>query len=186
MLACFACTAAESKSKKKHNGREVRYMTRGIVSINPANGEVLRKFEPHSDAEIERRLECAAEAFRVYRRRSIAERAHLMIRVAEILTSEKEKHARMITLEMGKLLRAAVQEVVPDGVHRAVRVAPDRGRLLPGAELRVLAWRRRCARADVGGAPDPAALCGHAGAHTSGRPCRTGARRRPRSRRPWP
>ncbi len=86
-------------------------MGRGIASINPATGEVLRKFEAHSDAEVEHRLQRAVEGFRAFRKRPMAERAHLLIRVAEILDREQEQHARTITLEMGKLLHAAVQEV---------------------------------------------------------------------------
>lgn len=86
-------------------------MGRGIASVNPANGQVLREFAPDSAAEIERKLERASEAFREYRRVPMAERARLMMRVADILEAEKHQHARTITLEMGKLLKAAVQEV---------------------------------------------------------------------------
>lgn len=86
-------------------------MSRGIVSINPANGELLRQFEPHSDAEVERRLQRAADSFREYRRMPITECARLMTRLADILEQEKNNHARLMTLEMGKLLGAAVQEV---------------------------------------------------------------------------
>ena len=38
-------------------------MDRTIASINPLDGKVLREFEPHSDAEIARRLQCAVDAF---------------------------------------------------------------------------------------------------------------------------
>jgi succinate-semialdehyde dehydrogenase/glutarate-semialdehyde dehydrogenase len=86
-------------------------MDRAIASINPVNGRVLQQFEPHSDAEIEIKLQRAAEAFREYRRFPMAERARLIMRVAEILESEKADHARTMTLEMGKLLRAAIQEI---------------------------------------------------------------------------
>jgi succinate-semialdehyde dehydrogenase/glutarate-semialdehyde dehydrogenase len=86
-------------------------MRRAISSINPANGRLLRQFEPHSDAEVERRLRLAADAFREYRRSPLAERTRSMIRMAEMLEFEKKHHARIMTLEMGKPLRAAVQEV---------------------------------------------------------------------------
>jgi succinate-semialdehyde dehydrogenase / glutarate-semialdehyde dehydrogenase len=86
-------------------------MSRGIASVNPVNGQVLRQFEPHSEAEVERKLQRAAEVFREYRRMPVAERARLMVGAAEVLESGKGDYARTITLEMGKLLRAAVQEV---------------------------------------------------------------------------
>ena len=91
-------------------------MAHRIASINPTTGQLLREFEPHSDAEIERRLQRAADAFREYRRVPIIERARLMTRVSEILEAEKTTHARTMTLEMGKLLRAAVQEVEKCGL----------------------------------------------------------------------
>jgi succinate-semialdehyde dehydrogenase/glutarate-semialdehyde dehydrogenase len=81
-----------------------------LVSINPASGQVLRRFDPHSDAEIERRLQRAAEVFREYRRVPFAERARRMLRAADLLESEKQEWGRLMTLEMGKPLRAAVQE----------------------------------------------------------------------------
>jgi hypothetical protein len=86
-------------------------MSRGISSINPATGEIVRKFEPHSDSEVEQRIEFCAQAFRGYRKLPIAERARFMVRLAELPESEKREHARTITLEMGKPIRAAIQEV---------------------------------------------------------------------------
>jgi succinate-semialdehyde dehydrogenase/glutarate-semialdehyde dehydrogenase len=84
---------------------------RGIASINPTDGRLVRQFEAHSELEVERRIQNASDAFHKYRRAPLADRARLMIRVAEVLESEKENYARTMTLEMGKLFRAAVQEV---------------------------------------------------------------------------
>ena len=82
----------------------------GLASINPATGQVLRQFERHSDEEVERRLARAAEAFRAYRRTPVAERARLMTRAGQLLESEKGDLGRLMTREMGKPLRAAIQE----------------------------------------------------------------------------
>ena len=81
-----------------------------IASINPATGETLRTFEALSDSEIDRKLELAARTFRVYRRTSIAERASMMMRAAEILETDKDTFARIMTTEMGKALKAAGEE----------------------------------------------------------------------------
>jgi succinate-semialdehyde dehydrogenase/glutarate-semialdehyde dehydrogenase len=81
-----------------------------IATINPATGEVLKTFEPLSAAQIEQKLQLAASAFRAHRGTSFAERASKMISAASILEKEKDECARLMTLEMGKPLKAAVAE----------------------------------------------------------------------------
>jgi succinate-semialdehyde dehydrogenase/glutarate-semialdehyde dehydrogenase len=81
-----------------------------IRSINPATGDTFRTFAPLGDAELEARLERAAETFRSYRRTSLAERAAWLTRAAEILEAEKEALGGVMTAEMGKPIRAAVAE----------------------------------------------------------------------------
>ena len=83
-----------------------------IATINPATGETLKTFEPLSDAQIDRKLQIAAETFLKYRKTSFAERAQLMQRAGKILEEKKEKFARMMTTEMGKTFRSAVEEAV--------------------------------------------------------------------------
>ena len=81
-----------------------------IASVNPATGETLRSFEPLPDALIEEKLALAASAFKDYRRTTFALRAGWMTRAAEILEEEKQSFARVMTLEMGKPLKAAGDE----------------------------------------------------------------------------
>jgi succinate-semialdehyde dehydrogenase/glutarate-semialdehyde dehydrogenase len=83
-----------------------------IATINPATGETLKTFEQLSDREIDRKLKIAAQAFSKHRRSSFAERAQIMQRAAEILEGKKEAFARMMTTEMGKTFRSAVEEAV--------------------------------------------------------------------------
>jgi succinate-semialdehyde dehydrogenase/glutarate-semialdehyde dehydrogenase len=82
-----------------------------IASINPATGEKLKEFAAFDDQEIEKRLERAERAFAHHRREPYPKRAQLMVAVASLLEQEKEKLARIITLEMGKVLPAAMEEV---------------------------------------------------------------------------
>src|SRR5438094_35906 len=82
-----------------------------IASINPATGEKLKEFSSFDDAEIEKRLSRAEKAFRKYRRTTFTDRSVLSEAVAELLFQEKEKFAQIITLEMGKLFRASVEEI---------------------------------------------------------------------------
>src|SRR6266480_1978670 len=83
-----------------------------IASINPATGEKVKEFAPFDDAEIEKRLKSAENASRKYRRTAFSQRSELLEATAELLLQEKERLAEIITLEMGKLLRASVEEIL--------------------------------------------------------------------------
>jgi succinate-semialdehyde dehydrogenase/glutarate-semialdehyde dehydrogenase len=81
-----------------------------IASINPATGETLKTFEPHSPAQVEQKLQLAAETFRSHRHTNLEERAAKMTRVAEILETEKLAFGKLMTTEMGKPIKAAIGE----------------------------------------------------------------------------
>jgi succinate-semialdehyde dehydrogenase / glutarate-semialdehyde dehydrogenase len=83
-----------------------------IATVNPATGEVLKTFEPLSNAQIETKLQLAAETFPHFRKLSFAARAAMMNKAAEILERDKEDLGRLMTLEMGKTFRSAVDEAV--------------------------------------------------------------------------
>jgi succinate-semialdehyde dehydrogenase/glutarate-semialdehyde dehydrogenase len=82
-----------------------------LASINPTTGEALKEFPAFNDNEIEERLKRAERAFTHYRRRPFAYRGQLLMAVASLLEQEKDTLARTITLEMGKLFRAAEDEI---------------------------------------------------------------------------
>lgn len=81
-----------------------------ISSINPATQETLQTFEPLTEQQLDQKLSRARGTFLEHRRTTFNERASMMQRAAEILESEKERFARLMTLEMGKPINAAVQE----------------------------------------------------------------------------
>lgn len=83
-----------------------------IASVNPATGETIRTFEALDDAAIEALLARATSAFQVNRARTFAERATRTQRAAEILDQRQNDLGRLITMEMGKPVKAAVAEVV--------------------------------------------------------------------------
>src|SRR6266436_5885483 len=83
-----------------------------IASINPATGEKVKEFAPFDDAEIEKRLKGAENASRKYRRTAFSQRSELLEATAELLLQEKERLAEIITLEMGKLFPASVEEIL--------------------------------------------------------------------------
>ena len=81
-----------------------------IATINPTTGETVKTFEELTGAEIEAKLQLAANTFHTYRKTSFAERARLMTRAAEILEADKNEFGRVMTIEMGKPLKAAISE----------------------------------------------------------------------------
>lgn len=83
-----------------------------IATVNPATGQVLKTFESLSDAQLEVKLQKAADAFSSYRKTPFADRARMMLKAGAFLESEKEHCARVMTTEMGKTFRSAVDEVV--------------------------------------------------------------------------
>jgi len=82
-----------------------------LASINPTTGETLKEFPAFNDNEIEKRLKRAERAFAQYRRHPLADRGQLLMAVASLLEQDKDSLARMMTLEMGKLFRAAEDEI---------------------------------------------------------------------------
>ncbi len=82
-----------------------------IATTNPATGEVVKTFDAHTDAEVQDRLARAAACFTSLRATSYAERAGWMRATADLLEAEADQIAELMTLEMGKTLKAAKAEV---------------------------------------------------------------------------
>ena len=83
-----------------------------IATINPATGVTLKTFDALTDSEIEIKLQRAVNAFATYRAVPFSDRARMMLNAATILEQEKETLARLMTTEMGKPYRAAVDEAL--------------------------------------------------------------------------
>ena len=82
-----------------------------IASTNPATGETLREFKALTEAEIEEKLALAEKAFQRHRKSSLGQRAAILSKAADLLEQEVDALARVITLEMGKPIGAARDEV---------------------------------------------------------------------------
>jgi succinate-semialdehyde dehydrogenase/glutarate-semialdehyde dehydrogenase len=83
-----------------------------MFSRNPATGEILATFESLSDEQLESRLRLASQTYQSWRKTSFSTRAEAMLRLATLLEDEREEIGRRITLEMGKPIRAAIDEAV--------------------------------------------------------------------------
>jgi succinate-semialdehyde dehydrogenase/glutarate-semialdehyde dehydrogenase len=83
-----------------------------IATINPATGEVIKTFQPLTEAEIESKLQLAVRTFHSERKTTFAVRAQRMRKAAEIIERDKDKFGHLMTLEMGKTYKSAVAEAV--------------------------------------------------------------------------
>jgi len=83
-----------------------------IASVNPANGKVLKTFEALSDSWVDAKIGRAASTFPSFQRLPFTQRGRWMMKAAEILENEKEELGRLMTMEMGKPLRSAIEEAV--------------------------------------------------------------------------
>jgi succinate-semialdehyde dehydrogenase/glutarate-semialdehyde dehydrogenase len=82
-----------------------------IATVNPTTGATLKTFEPLTEHELSDRLARAAAAFAGYRLTSFDQRAGWLQAAADILDTETDQVARLMTTEMGKTLVAAKAEV---------------------------------------------------------------------------
>src|SRR5262245_43455941 len=83
-----------------------------IETINPATGEQVRSFPALNEREIEDRLAAAHRASLSWRQAPIAQRTDVLRHAAELLEQRKLEYGRLMTLEMGKPLKAAIEEAM--------------------------------------------------------------------------
>ncbi|GGF64706.1 succinate-semialdehyde dehydrogenase [Azorhizobium oxalatiphilum] len=81
------------------------------ATTNPYTGEVVKTFPDATDADVASAIEKAHVAFLGWRETSFAQRAQVMQKAADLLRRNEESCARLLTLEMGKLLGEAKAEV---------------------------------------------------------------------------
>jgi len=82
-----------------------------ISSVNPATGEELIRLRAATPGDVDCALARANSASEIWRRTSLSERAHKVLKVGEVLRSRKEELARIATLEMGKVITQSRAEV---------------------------------------------------------------------------
>jgi succinate-semialdehyde dehydrogenase/glutarate-semialdehyde dehydrogenase len=104
-----------------------------IATINPATGETVRTFNALSEHEVSLRIDRAIGAFLRWRLTPVDDRAAIVARAGEILERDKDRFGRLMTLEMGKPLKAAVEEAAKCALacryyaqHARSFVAPER------------------------------------------------------------
>jgi succinate-semialdehyde dehydrogenase / glutarate-semialdehyde dehydrogenase len=82
-----------------------------FTSVNPATGEEFFQCEGHRPDQVEAILRDADEASIEWRSTPVAERCRLLEQAAQVLESRRDELARLVTLEMGKLIGEAEAEI---------------------------------------------------------------------------
>src|SRR6266404_917744 len=81
-----------------------------IATINPTTGKTVKTFMALSEQQLDEKLQRASDTFHSRLTTSFAERERMMLRAADIIEAEKFEFAGLMTLEMGKPIKAAEQE----------------------------------------------------------------------------
>ncbi len=112
-----------------------------LKTINPATGKELKIYNYFSDQEAKDAVEDCHEAFLKWRQKSPKQRAEVIKAIGEKITEHKDELVKLMTSEMGKLLKQGEQEVDlcagicewtaangPDNLKDEERELPDGGR----------------------------------------------------------
>ncbi len=82
-----------------------------LKSINPFNGKTIKIYKEHSTKEIDKKIVQTHQTWLSWKETTFKERSTLMMNLAEVLTSKKEKLAKLMTEEMGKPYLAGIGEI---------------------------------------------------------------------------
>ncbi|WP_035468547.1 NAD-dependent succinate-semialdehyde dehydrogenase [Algoriphagus mannitolivorans] len=82
-----------------------------IQSINPYSGEILKEYPLFSEKEIETHSEKAQKAFEDWKNTPLKERSSLLKKAGAELRDNMEHYARLISLEMGKVIQESRAEI---------------------------------------------------------------------------
>lgn len=82
-----------------------------MKSVNPATGEVFQTYESHSEKGVEKIINSVDKCWHQWKKTTFSQRSLLMQNLASLLKSNKEKLARLMAVEMGKVLREGIAEI---------------------------------------------------------------------------
>ena len=82
-----------------------------MKSINPATAEVIAEYREHTAEEVSAIISEVNEAWMKWKNTDFSYRSGLFRRMAEVIRADKDRLARLMTSEMGKLLRESLGEI---------------------------------------------------------------------------
>ena len=83
-----------------------------IQTVNPYTNKIVKSFEEMTDKTVDSLIEKSEKTFKEWKGTTYAERAKILHKVAELMRDKKESLAKIITLEMGKLIAQAEGEIL--------------------------------------------------------------------------
>ncbi len=82
-----------------------------IRSINPSTGNIIKEYDLYSDDSILAIIKDVNQEYLLWKKVSFSDRAKVLFNISDPLKSDIEKHAKMISLEMGKPIVESRQEI---------------------------------------------------------------------------
>ncbi len=82
-----------------------------MKSVNPATGETIHVYETHSEKGVEKIINSVDKRWQQWRNTSFFHRSQMMQNLASLLKSKKEELARLMAIEMGKVVREGISEI---------------------------------------------------------------------------
>ena len=82
-----------------------------LKTTNPATGKPLKEYKMMSDSEMNAAVQSCHEAFLKWKAKPAKERAQVISKIGEKINEHKDELVKLMTSEMGKLLKQGEQEV---------------------------------------------------------------------------
>ncbi|MGH8829434.1 MAG: aldehyde dehydrogenase family protein, partial [Jiangellaceae bacterium] len=80
-------------------------------TVNPVTGQTIAEYAEHTTTDVDALLDRAVRAHARWSALALEERLAALHRLAELLREQKDRHAALITAEMGKPLAQSVAEI---------------------------------------------------------------------------
>ena len=82
-----------------------------MISINPVNNKIIKEYPEHSQEEVREIIEKVSQAWLEWKGTTFDHRSGLFRNAARVLRDHREEYARLMTSEMGKIIRESLAEV---------------------------------------------------------------------------
>ncbi|WP_295771835.1 NAD-dependent succinate-semialdehyde dehydrogenase [uncultured Mucilaginibacter sp.] len=82
-----------------------------IQSVNPANGQVIKVYEAHTDEQVAYKIKQTYDAWLRWRKSDSSLRSNLLLKLAAVLNKRKSELAELMAVEMGKPVKQGASEI---------------------------------------------------------------------------
>jgi succinate-semialdehyde dehydrogenase/glutarate-semialdehyde dehydrogenase len=100
------------KKHKKSKSTSLKNKKMAIQTVNPYTNKVVRTFEEMTDKTVDMLIAQSAKTYSSWKETTYHERAQILHKLASLMREKKEHLAKIITLEMGKLIAQAEGEIL--------------------------------------------------------------------------